>query len=423
LPLQPTPSGLADLDALCVPSHLRHFGADAPSIAARLQAVVPNNYARSRNALDGAVTGLSPYLTHGMLSVTDAARAVHARYPLSFEDKLVFEFGWREFFAHVWQNAAQNGDAVLQDLGGSAPWSGHYAASLPDDIRQARSGVPAIDNAVRILYATGYLHNHIRMWLASYVVHVRKVDWRVGADWLYAHLLDGDLASNHLSWQWVTGTFSSKPYLFNAENVRKYAPSNAQAAWDSSGTAIDISYEAMDILARQRPGRGAEFGPREGVQEPALYASPDSAWLVQDGQQSAQQVIDAIDGNSGKVLALIHPWSLSPRKGNALRLGVIDLPAHALLPWSAKRWQFVLAAMAQVTDAIWIGDLSTLRLPLGSVVQAQATQFPHYREALADLASLTAVPRLLPEPNMACRSFSKFYERSRRGVDDFSSLL
>ena len=77
--------------------------------------------------------------------------------------------------------------------------------------------------AVRQLYATGTPHNHARMWLASYVVHLRKVHWRSAANWLYANFLDGDLASNHLSWQWVAGTRSSKPYLFNTDNVAHYA--------------------------------------------------------------------------------------------------------------------------------------------------------------------------------------------------------
>jgi len=81
-----------------------------------------------------------------------------------------------------------------------------------------------IDRAVHQLYTTGYLHNHARMWLASYIVHLRKVHWRVGADWMVGYLLDGDLASNHLSWQWVAATFSNKPYLFNAENVARYVP-------------------------------------------------------------------------------------------------------------------------------------------------------------------------------------------------------
>jgi Deoxyribodipyrimidine photolyase len=184
-----------------------------PTLAAalsRLQAVRPSDYARTRNALDGAVTRLSPYLSHGLLSLPQAHAAISARHPLDPQHKLVYEFGWREYSHHAW---AHRGAAILASLH-PGPLPEHaYADTLPADIREGRTGVPAIDCAVRELYASGYLHNHARMWLASYVVHLRKVHWRAGADWLYAHLLDGDLASNHLGWQWVAGTASHKPYF------------------------------------------------------------------------------------------------------------------------------------------------------------------------------------------------------------------
>jgi len=208
----------------------------------QLSRVQPARYAQTRNALQGAVTRLSPYFTHGFIELPQALAALSSRFPLSGQDKLVMEFGWREFFAHVWQH---QGEAIFKDLR-PAISKQRYASRLPADVRSASTGVPVIDQAVRELYATGYLHNHARMWLASYVVHLRKVHWRVGADWLYGHLLDGDLASNHLSWQWVAGTFSVKPYLFNADNVARYAPSE----WHSPGTVIDTSYEALEVLAR-----------------------------------------------------------------------------------------------------------------------------------------------------------------------------
>ena len=163
---------------------------------ARLAAVRPADYARSRNAIEGAVTQLSPYITHGFVSLPEVLASVSAKHRLDVQHKFVFELGWREFFRHVWQH---RGAGILESLhDGLLPESG-YSAELPADIRQARTGVPVIDMAVRTLYDTGSLHNHARMWLASYVVHLRKVHWRVGADWLYSHLLDGDLASNHLS--------------------------------------------------------------------------------------------------------------------------------------------------------------------------------------------------------------------------------
>ena len=135
-----------------------------------------------------------------------------------------------EYFRHVWKHRGAGILSLLHE----GPLPEHaYSSELPVDIRKARTGVPAIDEAVRTLYATGTLHNHARMWLASYVVHLRKVHWRAGADWLYGHLLDGDLASNHLRWQWVAGTGSRKPYLFNADNVARYAPTE----WHSTGRA------------------------------------------------------------------------------------------------------------------------------------------------------------------------------------------
>ena len=415
---------MAMLDLLGVPAHLRRFEATHHAARQRLGGVNPSAYARSRNALDGAVTGLSPYFTHGLVGMAEAAGVVNQRQPLTFDDKLVFEFAWREFFHHVWWHQ-KNPDAILQDMHGLLPWSGAYTASLPQDIRQGCTGVPAIDNAVRILYATGYLHNHMRMWLASYVVHVRKVHWRAGADWLFGHLLDGDLASNHLSWQWVAATFSSKPYLFNAENVLKYAPASARPAWDCGGTHIDQSYEALDELARRKGGTGPERGVHDSVVEPPLLSQP---CVDHSAAGVVKQASAAMSNVAGQHVQLVHPWSLSQpaaasRPGGNLRIGVIHLPAHAAWPWSQRRWEFVLTAMASVTDSIWMGDLAELDLSAASSITAEATLFPGYRQALQKMATLAAPPRLLPNPSMACRSFSKFYERARRDAGHLADLL
>ena len=408
------------LTALGVPAHLQKFDPTHQAALSRLAAIHPASYARSRNMLDGAVTGLSPYFTHGLLSMPEAARNVAGRHALGFDDKLVFEFGWREFFQHVWGHQ-KNADAILEDMHGAPAWHGKYADTLPPDIREGRTGVPAIDNAVRILYSTGYLHNHMRMWLASYVVHLRKVHWRAGADWLYGHLVDGDLASNHLSWQWVAGTFSSKPYLFNAENVMKFAPGSARPAWDCSGTIIDQSYEALDDFARNRTAVGAEPGPHEKVPEPPLLGHFFDANSTLAHINTAQAAIRSI---ANKKLELVHPWSLSQRlDANTLRIGVIHLPAHTAWPWSERRWRFVLDAMESVTDGIWLGDLAQLDVTAAGTVTAQATLFPGYRTALPRLAKLTAAPRLLPNPAMACRSFTKFYERAQRDAGQFSDLV
>ena len=422
-----------------VPSALQRFDPTHAAAFARVKAIHPSNYARTRNALDGAVTGLSPYFTHGLLNTREAAQEVNARPPLSFDDKLVFELAWREFFQHVWSRAGLGGDAILANMHGTLPWTGVYAKEMPADIREGRTGVPAIDAAVRVLYATGYLHNHARMWLASYVVHVRKVSWRAGADWLYTHLLDGDLASNHLSWQWVAGTFSSKPYLFNAENVLRFAPARARAAWASPGTVIDQSYEVLDTLARTKRDAGSERGMHEAVAEPAAYTDVPVGMMEEISASNPslglvfkeQAATDLIAGMSpDDTLELIHPWALSARSGtagNQRRLGVIHQPAHAQWPWSAARWHFVLQAMAGVVDAVWVGDVRQLRSSLAirasTRLSAQTCLFPVYREALARVATTTSSPRLLPNPARPFRSFSSFYQQAQREAGPLAELL
>ena len=399
------------------PSHLQHFEPTRAAALERVARLSPSRYARTRNHLDGAVSGLSPYITHGLISVPEVLRLLHAKQPLNFSDKLVAEFAWREFFTHVWSHL---GDKVLDDQ--RAPvWSGAYARQLPPDIREGRTGVKAIDSAVRVLYATGYLHNHARMWLASYVVHLRKVHWRVGADWLLAHLLDGDLASNHLSWQWVGGTFSSKPYLFNAENVDKYAPAVAADAWSSAGSAIDTSYEALDDIARSSKRLEPVRAAPHSVAEPAVSGAPAHTQTFESS---------ALDGRS---VELVHPWALNDRAASAedarfdsgFRLGVIHLPHHQRFAWNERRWNFVMTRMREVCDSLFIGDLATLKPALASAasVRTSATYNSAYAQVLASLAQVDAAPRLFPNPNMLMTSFTRFYERVQKDHKSFESLL
>lgn len=369
-----------------------------PTLAAaqeRIAWIDPTAYARSRNALDGAVTRLSPYLTHGFLDLPELIGQLNARQPLAADHKLVMELGWREFFAHVWRH---QGEHIFQNF--RSPVSEQpYEESLPVDVLEACSGVPAIDQAVIELYDTGYLHNHARLWLASYLVHFRKRHWRSAADWLYGHLLDGDLASNHLSWQWVAGTFSVKPYLFNAENVARYAP----PAWHSPGTVLDQSYGDLDLLARQQPDVGPEPRRPAPRDPPALWSAPPG-------------IVSQLPDRLPERLRLVHPWDLGAAADEQFRLGVIHRPFHRRFPWSARRWDFVLSRLQESTDALFVGDLSALAPQLrGREVTAKETLNPGYGAALRAVATQwPPIPRFLPEPERPCRSFSQFYSLASR---------
>ena len=131
--------------------------------------------------------------------------------------KLAAELSYRDYFRQVWYRF---GEAIMQPM--ESPKVGLGDKPMPDFIAQGFTGLVCMDEIVRQLQQHGYVHNHARMWFAAYVVHWLKVDWRQAADWFETQLLDGDTASNHLSWQWIASSFSNKPYLFNKENLIKF---------------------------------------------------------------------------------------------------------------------------------------------------------------------------------------------------------
>jgi len=390
-----------------------------PSLAAarqRIAAVDPAAYARSRNHLGGAVTRLSPYLTHGIVGLTDVAAAVARRHALQPQHKLVMELGWRAFFHHL---ARHRGEGILQSLHPGPQPDAAYLPALPDDIRQARSGVPVVDMAVRTLYASGWLHNHARMWLASYVVHVRGVHWRAGADWLLAHLIDGDRASNHLSWQWVAGTASHKPYLFNAENVARYAGAGF-GGWHSPGSVVDCSYERLDAWAhgRQPLPPATPLPAGAGVPEPALCHAPPQGL---DAPPPDATLADAL---AGRQVLLVHPWALAepdPADTATLRLGVWPADHFVRWAWSRKRWAFVAPRLAAVSQhQVW-ADAAQLQQLLQRAAGVRTTDHPELPAAWP-AAWRRPAPLFVPEPAQPCRSFSQFWRAALQGITTLDQL-
>jgi len=389
------------------PDAQRHFPPSRFAAWRRVLRVDPDAYARSRNHLDGAVTALSPYITHGVLGEDELMSIWRVRHGLTLDDKLAMELAWRAFFHDVW---SRHGNAILSDMGRPSLSGVRYQASLPEDILHASTGVPVIDATVRRLYTDGYLHNHQRMWLASYCIHLRKVAWRTGADWMYGHLLDGDLASNHLSWQWVAGTFSTKPYLFNADNVARFAPQLA-----SPGTAIDRSYDALAEIAATSIDVGPE--PRRrvaGIDAPRLLARPPRILPPTDFERLIR----------GRSVALLHPWDLATRPVADRVVGVLHQPYHNLFPWSEKRWDFVLKRMVSLCDAVWTGDLPQLGriLDKASRVDARAALQPGYASALAlSPVRLAERRQWLPPAPHDTRSFSAYLRFLRRDAPELFS--
>lgn len=99
------------------------------------------------------------------------------------------------------------------------------------------------------------MHNHMRMYIASICCNIAYCHWLEPARWMYSHLLDGDIASNQLSWQWVSGTFSNKKYYANQENINKFFKS------EQKGTFLDVDYAVIDKI--ETPKSLKETSPLE----------------------------------------------------------------------------------------------------------------------------------------------------------------
>jgi deoxyribodipyrimidine photo-lyase len=138
----------------------------------------------------------------------------------------------------VWES---KGEAINQDL--RYPQTGVLQHdTLPVAVQEGRTGIEGIDRGIKELLSTGYVHNHQRMYIASVVCNIARCRWQTAARWMYYHLLDGDWASNMLSWQWVAGTNSSKLYFANQENINTYCGTDQRA------TFLDVAYEELPEL-------------------------------------------------------------------------------------------------------------------------------------------------------------------------------
>ncbi len=180
----------------------------------RLEAFVPRAgraYAASRNhdrPGAQAVSALSPYIRHRLVTEAEVLRAVVAAHGPEGAQRFVAEVfwrtywkGWLEMRPAVWAGYETERDAALDAPGVARAIAG-------------QTGIEGFDDWARELVTTGWLHNHARMWFASIWVFTLRLPWAAGADFFLRHLVDGDPASNTLSWRWVAGLQTrGKTYL------------------------------------------------------------------------------------------------------------------------------------------------------------------------------------------------------------------
>ena len=177
-------------------------------------------YARDRNQVKPdhpSVSRLSPAIRHRLIIEEEVVAAVLRVHPFARVEKFVQEVYWRRYWKSWLSLRLQVWSDFLSDL-----------KTLPENhvvrcVEQAQSGSAVIDYFASELVRTGYLHNHARMWFAAWWVHEARLPWQGGAAFFYRHLLDGDPASNTLSWRWVAGLQTpGKTYLARRSNLEKF---------------------------------------------------------------------------------------------------------------------------------------------------------------------------------------------------------
>ena len=173
--------------------------------------------ARDRPACNGT-SRLSAHLHFGELSVQRVVAAVEASAaPRAAIDAFVRQLGWREFAHHLLHHyphtAERNLDARFDALQWAKPDPGLLAAW-----QRGRTGIPIIDAGMRQLWQTGWMHNRVRMLVASLLTKNLRMHWSHGARWFWDTLVDADLANNTLGWQWVAGTGADAAPYFRVFN-------------------------------------------------------------------------------------------------------------------------------------------------------------------------------------------------------------
>jgi deoxyribodipyrimidine photo-lyase len=217
--------------------------AGEPAARARMrqflsQAVTGYDKQRNEPAAD-ATSRLSPYLKYGCLHprtvLHELAKAGTGTGIETFRNELC----WREFYADVlWRRPDSARRALQERMRDIQVDEGETADRRFQAWAEGRTGYPIVDAGMRQLLAEGWMHNRVRMIVASFLVKDLHVDWQRGARYFLQHLVDGDLASNHHGWQWVAGTGTDPaPYfrIFNpttqgekfdadGDYVRRYVP-------------------------------------------------------------------------------------------------------------------------------------------------------------------------------------------------------
>ncbi|MBS3745783.1 MAG: DNA photolyase FAD-binding protein [Wenzhouxiangellaceae bacterium] len=353
-----------------LPNALELFPPTRAAALERLEDFVPRSgrkYASSRNADPGPglrdnVSMLSPYLRHRVITEHEVVAAVLQEYAPSTAGKFIQEVFWRTYWKgwlqmrpQVWHDYLAERDEARarweENAGRRKAWS---------DAEAGRTGIECFDDWVAELKATGYLHNHVRMWFASIWIFTLRLPWSLGADFFLRHLVDGDPASNTLGWRWVAGIQTpGKTYLARPGNIEKFTGGRYRPA--------GLATEAPAIREESPPQR-QPIAPADGVPEGSrvlvlVHGDDLRAFDALPGGLKVAAVVVAREGHSDT------PWPFGDKAGAFVAAAAED---------AARQAESTLDAPVEVIDGLDSGVLAERAKAAGAdaIVTADAPVGP-----------------------------------------------
>ncbi|MEX0431112.1 cryptochrome/photolyase family protein [Spiribacter insolitus] len=209
---------------------------------------------------------LSPHLHFGEIGPRQIWQAVQAKlarhgaegWLVTGAESFLAEIGWREFAHHVLYHHPDFPDAPLNPRFADFPWQADPGERLLSAWQRGETGIPLVDAGMRELYTTGWMHNRVRMVVGSFLVKNLRLPWQAGEGWFWDTLVDADLASNSLGWQWVAGSGAdAAPYF------RVFNPVRQGERFDASGDYVAHWIPALARLSAKH--RHAPWQAPDGV--------------------------------------------------------------------------------------------------------------------------------------------------------------
>ena len=384
-----TPTRTAALDRLA--AFLRRAGRD---------------YAALRNLdLPGHphVSGLSPWLRHRLVTEAEVIDATLRAHPQGAEKFLAevwwrtYWKGWLELRPGIWTAYQQGVQAALNRLAAEPGLAARAEAAM-----QGEMGIDGFDHWARELVATGYLHNHARMWFASIWIFTLRLPWELGADFFLRHLIDGDPASNTLSWRWVGGLHTpGKTYLATAENIAR----NTGGRFSPEGLAAEALALPLPPLP---PARPAPTGDRPDPTAPSLLLVTEEdlcpeVLLDQGLRPGAVAVLTDVAGRSPLIVAgPVHRFTAGAVTDALSRLGAPDAPRFGPSD---------LTALLDFAERSGASQIVTPYAPTGPVASALSTL-----SALAHMRGMSLVRVLRDHDRLAWPYATHGFFRFREAV-------